>query len=34
MIDFIRRLAIGFVDDGWVPLSILGVVVFWMIHSA
>jgi hypothetical protein len=34
MIDLIRRLATGFVHDGWVPLVILGAVVFWMVHSA
>jgi hypothetical protein len=34
MIDLIRRLATGFVYDGWLPLMILGVVVFWMMRSA
>jgi hypothetical protein len=34
MIDLIRRLATGFVYDGWVPVLILGVVVFWMMHTA
>jgi hypothetical protein len=34
MIDLIRRLATGFVYDGWLPLMILGVVVFWMIRTA
>jgi hypothetical protein len=34
MIDLIRRLATGLVYDGWLPLMILGVVVFWMIRTA
>jgi hypothetical protein len=34
MIDLIRRLATGFVYDGWLPLMILGVVVYWMMHTA
>ena len=34
MINFIRRLAKLSVDDGWLALAILGVVVFWMMHTA
>jgi hypothetical protein len=35
MIDLIRRrLATGFVYDGWLPLMILGVVFIWMMRSA
>ena len=34
LINLIRRLAKRFVDDGGFPLLILGVVVFWMMHSS
>jgi hypothetical protein len=34
LINVIRRLARPFIDGGWLPLAILGVVVFWMMHSA
>jgi hypothetical protein len=34
LINVIRHLAKPFIDDGWLPLAILGVVVFWMMHSA
>jgi hypothetical protein len=34
LINVIRQFARRFVDDGWLPLAILGVVVFWMMHSA
>jgi hypothetical protein len=34
LINLIRRLAKRFVDDGGLPLLILGVLVFWMVHSA
>ena len=33
LITVIRQLARLF-DGGWLPLAILGVVVFWMVHSA
>jgi hypothetical protein len=34
LINVIRRLARISVDDGWLALAILGVVVFWMMHTA
>jgi hypothetical protein len=34
MLDLIRRLVTGFAHDGWVPLVMLGALVFWMAHSA
>jgi hypothetical protein len=34
LINVIRRLAKVSVDDGWLALAILGVVVFWMMHTA
>ena len=34
LINVIRQLARRFVDDGWLPLAVLGVVVVWMMHSA
>jgi hypothetical protein len=33
LINVIRRLA-RLTDGGWLPLAVLGVVVFWMMHSA
>jgi len=33
LLNVIRHLAKPFIDDGWLPLAILGVVVFWMMHS-
>jgi hypothetical protein len=34
LINVIRQLARRFVDDGWLPLAVLSLVVFWMMHSA
>jgi hypothetical protein len=33
LINVIRQLA-RLIDGGWLPLAILGLVVFWMMHSA
>jgi hypothetical protein len=34
LIDITRKWARRFADDGWLPLAVLGLVVFWMMHSA
>jgi hypothetical protein len=33
LMNVIRQLD-KFFDGGWLPLAILGVIVFWMMHSA